>query len=449
MPLAQAFARFVTYPAWDFKDRSDRMREFGRLQRSQFASATELQRLQLERLKSIVAHAYAQCPLYRRTWRSPPRIASLTDLQVLPTLGKADVRSHLDELLARDHPRASLIEAKTGGSTGRALVVYFDECCQQWRNAAALRSDHWAGWRPGMWTAALWGTPPVARTAKEKVRNLLHDRIFFLDTMNLNDVTMEAFVAEMRRRHARALFGHAHSLYLFARFVLECKLPVPRLAAVMSTSMMLLEHERAVIEQAFGCRVGNRYGCEEVGLIAAECERHRGLHVNAEHVIVELLRADGSYAAPGEEAEIVVTDLINRGMPLIRYRIEDIGIAAQSPCGCGRGLPLIEKVIGRVADFLVRRDGSFVAGVSLVEKTVTVFPGVEQLQIVQESLDVFVLNLVMGPGYDRASEAGLRGVIHEQFGADVEVRISDLRRIPQERNGKYRFAVCNVPGSVS
>jgi len=212
---------------------------------------------------------------------------------------------------------------------------------------------------------------------------------------------------------------------------------------------MLLEHERAVIEQAFGCRVGNRYGCEEVGLIAAECEHHRGLHVNAEHVIVELLRADGSYAAPGEEAEIVVTDLVNRGMPLIRYRIEDMGVASRVSCGCGRGLPLIEKVIGRVADFLLRRDGSFVAGVSLVEKTVTVFPGVEQLQIVQEALDVFVLNLVTGPGYGRAAEAGLRGVIHEQFGADVTVHIRDLRRIPQERNGKYRFAICKVPGSVS
>ncbi len=227
-----------------------------------------------------------------------------------------------------------------------------------------------------MWTAALWGSPPVARSLKEKLRNQLLDKLFFLDTVRLNEATMRGFIAEMNQRGAQALFGHAHSLYLLAHFALDQRLTVNPVKAVISTSMMLLDNERVVIEQAFGCKVGNRYGCEEVGLIASECEQHKGLHINAEHTFVELLRPDGRPAAPGEEGDIVVTDLVNRGMPLIRYRIEDVGVASGRVCSCGRHMPLMEKVVGRVADFLIRRDGSLVQGVSLVEKTLTAVDGV-------------------------------------------------------------------------
>ena len=106
-----------------------------------------------------------------------------------------------------------------------------------------------------------------------------------------------------------------------------------------------------------------------MALIASECERHQGLHLNIEHLFIEFLRPDGTQAAPGEEGTIVITDLINRGMPFIRYRIEDVGVPSDRRCTCGRGLPLMERVTGRVADYLKRRDGSLVAGVSLVERT--------------------------------------------------------------------------------
>jgi Coenzyme F390 synthetase len=150
---------------------------------------------------------------------------------------------------------------------------------------------------------------------------------------------------------------------------------------------MLLENERKVIESVFGAPVTNRYGCEEVGLIASECEIHQGLHLNAEHVLVEFIREDGAPAAPGEEGSIVLTDFMNRGMPLIRYAVGDMGVPSDRKCECGRGLPLMERLTGRTADSLKRRDGSRVAGISLVEKTLTAFPGIGQLQIIQEGLE--------------------------------------------------------------
>lgn len=442
--MLEAVARTVAYPLWDLKDRSGRLAQYRSLLDSQWLSAAQLEALRVRRLNEILAHAYAHCGFYKSLWGGAPKLGSTAELAQLPLVSKKMVRDNLDSIIASSPGREELIEAKTGGSTGIALKVYFDERCQQWRNAAAMRSDGWAGWRAGMLVGALWGTPPVPKTLKERLRNALHDRLFFLDTMNLNPETMRDFALQLRRRRPGGLFGHAHSLFVFARFIEESREEVPALQAIIATSMMLLEAEREVIERVFRCKVTNRYGCEEVGLIACECEHHDGLHVNAEHVVVELLRGDGTPCAPGEEGQIVVTDLINRGMPLVRYAIEDMGVWAARQCACGRQLPLIERLVGRRADFLKRRDGSLVAGVSLVEKTVTAIAGIEQLQIVQSALDGFELNVVPAAGYGGESQAELESVLREVFGADVHLDVRTMPRLPQERNGKYRFAICRV-----
>src|SRR5690606_27231378 len=155
---------------------------------------------------------------------------------------------------------------------------------------------------------------------------------------------------------------------------------------IVTTSMMLLEQERKIIERAFNCKVTNRYGCEEVGLIAVECEQHAGMHINSPHVIVESLDANNQPVPEGEAGKLVITDLNNFGMPLIRYRVEDVGVISHRQCACGRTMPILERLEGRVADFLRKPDGGQVAGVSLVERTLTKVPGIEQMQLLQEDL---------------------------------------------------------------
>jgi phenylacetate-CoA ligase len=446
--IATWLSTHVAWPLWEIDNGTRVLSGLRDLERTQWLPSDELAERQWANLKRIVAVAYENVPYYReqfdRAGLHPSDITSPDAFATVPVLTKAELRREGDRLFHRGFQRQQLIESKTGGSTGKALTIYADWACRDLRNAAAMRSDRWAGWDPGRKRAALWGNPPAPDSWRARVREALHDRTVYLDTMNLNDETMARFVGVWRAYRPEVLFGHSHSLFIWARWLRERGIADLRPAGIISTSMMLLPSERAVIEDVFGCAVTDRYGCEEVGLIACQCERHDGFHVNVDHVYTEFLRDDGSPAAPGEPAALVVTDLINQGQPLIRYRIEDVAIRSARACPCGRGLPLMESVAGRVADFLYRADGSQVAGVSLVERTLTAFPGIEQMQIVQDAIETITLNVVRMAGYSPDVERRLAREFRAVFGEGTLVVFRYLDRIPQLPSGKFRFAVCNV-----
>jgi len=447
-------SRNLFYPLWDLKDGSIKLKELKSLEQTQWHSAAYLVEQQWNRLKEMLNYVYANCDYYKATFQNsgitPQDINAPDALLKLPILTKKDIQENTERLISKGFTKSSLITAKTGGSTGVALKLYFDKQCGDKRNAAAIRSDKWASWDLGSKKAAIWGNPPQFDTLKKWLRNVLVDKILYLDTMDLNDESMSEFIEKYNRFKPDVVFGHSHSIYLFAAFLEKNNISIPPPVGIISTSMMLMPHERVLIERMLKCRVTDRYGCEEVGLIGCECEQHNGMHLNIDHLYIEFLKDDGTYAEPGEEGKIIITDLINHGMPMIRYRVEDVGIPTDRQCPCGRGLPLMEGVAGRVADFLIRKNGSQVAGVSLVERTLTAVPGIEQMQIVQNTLDTITLNIVRMNNYAENSEGLLTREFQKVFGDDIKLDFSYVDRIPQERSGKYRFSICNVisiPGS--
>lgn len=444
-------SRQLVYPLVELRDPYRRMSMLRDLERTQWAKSAEIRTNQVDALRKMLGYAGKHCQFYRERFAKygiNTDVLPLPEgLANLPVLSKDDIRNHAKDLYSDEYRREQLIEAKTGGSTGVSLRIHADPRCQAIRNAAAMRSDGWAGWAPGMPVAALWGNPPAFDAVRPWLRNALYDRLTFLDTMNMRPDTMARFFQDCEHRAPFVLYGHAHSLYIYAAFLGERNLRPSPPAGIVSTSMMLLEPERQVIEAVFKTAVSNRYGCEEVGLIASECEQHAGLHLNSDHVFVEFLDDDGRPVANGEEGNIVVTDLANQAMPLIRYALGDRGVPTDRMCRCGRGLPLMERVTGRVADFLIRADGSRVAGISLIERTLTLIDGIKQMQIVQNDLNDFVVNLVAGPDFAPATEQRLRAEFATSFGPEIRLQIVFVKEIERLSSGKYRFSICNVPVS--
>ncbi|NLX17740.1 MAG: phenylacetate--CoA ligase family protein, partial [Desulfobulbus sp.] len=430
------------------KNGSVRLKRWQELEKTQWLPEEELRTIQWQRLQNLLQEVYATNTFYRQRFEradiTPDMIRIPEDLRRLPVLTKEEVREAGLSMLSRGFVAEKLQQAKTGGSTGKSLELYYTEECSEMRNGCAWRHDRWTGWEPGEPFAACWGNPVLPKTLKERLRHWLVQPILYLDTMHVDDEAVRTFAARWRRMKPTLLFGHAHSIYLLACYLNKLNITDLQPKGILSSSMMLIPSERQVIEETFGVRVIDRYGCEEVSLIACECERHEGMHLNIDHLFIEFIGEDGQPVAAGEPGKIVVTDLINKAMPFIRYQVEDVGIPSDRRCSCGRGLPLIEGVAGRVADFLVKPDGSRVAGISLIENTLTRFTGLDQMQIVQHALLDFEMRLVVGPTYTEQVGKELIAYWKSVFSEDAQVRLVLVDEIIPEQSGKFRFSICHV-----
>jgi phenylacetate-CoA ligase len=440
--------RWLIGPLWAGWERSAYLRHYRTLKRRQFDDPVTIRARQWAALRAIARHAYATVPFYRRRFDRaglhPGDLHAIDDFRRLPILTKADIRAHAARLRSDQFPPEKLRRLTTSGSTGVSLELWADEPSMQWKRACTLRADEWSGWRFGEATARVWGNPEYLRHGwRGRLRNRLLDRADYLDTLQMNAASLERFAQRLKRRQPPLLFGHAHSVYLLATFMGPQGPRGYHPRGIITTAMILHDWQRRAIEAAFGQPVTNRYGCEEVSLIACECARHDGLHVNADNVFVEILR-DGQPARPGEAGSVIVTDLTNRAMPVLRYQVGDVAVASDRLCPCGRGLPLIERIEGREADYVTTPRGDLISGISLTENFAVQVPGLAQLQIVQEAVDRFRFRIVRGADFGPASEARIADLVAERFGGGLDYVCEYVDQIPQEPSGKYRFCISKV-----
>ncbi len=451
MDFLAPFSRNIVAPLWAAWERSPYLSHYKRLLKTQYDPPDVVRARQTERIREMVRHAYRTSKFWKERFDSlglkPEDIREPEDLRKLPLLTKADLRTRLDDILSTDFPdRSKLTYFETSGSTGKSVVGYSDEVCEQFRRGTVLRSDEWSGWRLGERIAALWSFPERRTDWKGRLREFFLTRNYlYLDTIKMGEDALNEFTDGMVKYPPSLIFGHAHSFYLFAQF-LKAKRPEVRIRpkGIITTAMVLYDHERPVIEEVFQCKVTNRYGCEEVSLIACECEKHEGLHVNSDSLFVELINFDGGPCKPGEPGRVVITDLWNRAMPMIRYEVGDTASWAEKPCSCGRTLPLFERVEGRVADYVLTKDGHYISGISLTSYFACMLPGFSQIQIIQEEKDRFTFNLVKAAEYTPQSLETLDQLVKKRFGEETRYEAVFMDEIPLESSGKYRFCISKV-----
>jgi len=422
---------------------------FGRLallEKTQWLPAEQLVGIRLNALQRLLRHAAECSPYYRSLFRrvgaTPDDIRRFEDLRAFPPLTRAQVQEHWREMMTCDPAQPRVMRNASGGSSGQPVVFYHDHDELWWRSAAALRHDQWTGWRVGERAALVWGAArDFAVLAGERRR--LNQALFpemLIDASSLEDEMMAAALARLERWQPRLLVGYANALYAFARFA-AARGHRFRPMAIIATAEVLDEERGRIIEEVFGCPIYERYGAREFGVLASQCERRGGLHINAEKVIIEFdeARADAEGRAP-----ILVTDLANLVMPLIRYEIGDLGRPLAGLCDCGRALPMMDRIEGRVTDFIATPGGRRVSGVAAATYLITNCPGLKQVQIVQPSLDRAVLRCVTGEGFSEEARARLIARGREFFGDGVSVEVEQVETIPRGPTGKWRFSISMV-----
>nr|WP_199041014.1 phenylacetate--CoA ligase family protein [Dyella sp. ASV24] len=448
----QVFRRAL-YPAYESGlRRRSTLSWLDAYERDQWYSPEALAALQFQRLKTLIDHCYREVPYYRRRWRElgilPEDIRSMDDYARLPVLTKADIRENFDDLQASSW-RGRLLFKRTGGSTGEPLKLGYTHESYERRMAVMWRGYGWAGSRLGRRTLYLWagavGTPGRMHQFKDGVYNALFARRM-LNSFEMTESNLSTYADAIDRYRPAIIVGYVNPLTQLAKWIVETGRKMHRPDAVIGAAEALHPHQRDVIANAFGCPVYNTYGCREVMLIASECAHHHGLHINADHLALELLDTDRSRVASGP-GEVAITDLSNYGMPFIRYLNGDLATASTAySCPCGRGLPLLERVEGRVLDAIRTPDGRILPGEFFPHMLKDV-PGLTRFQLVQRELHRLELSIVRGDGFDDASIAYIQRETAKVLGNEVALDHRFVDDIPLTQSGKHRVTRSELTGA--
>lgn len=424
------------------------------LQRFERLSLDEQQARQFQAVAKLVRHAYDSTPFYRQRFDQagigPSDIRSLDDLKKIPILTRDDIRKNLDGLWSRRYSRESLQEAATGGTTDTPVPLLRSHECLAQRFAVQLHLDTWAQLWPGDRIFRLWGAqqdfnPNPSWRWRIYDRHVL--RNVWAPTSLLNPEVLESYRNLLNEFRPKIIYAYPTPLGLFCEYLLDCGRPYHRPVSAVCTAEPLQDHQRIVIEKALGCRVFEHYGTRDFGMVGAECEAHEGMHLHSAAVYAEFVPLEGGEA--DGMCEILVTDLTNDGMPMIRYRINDCAIPSPSLCSCGRGFPLVKKIVGRTVDNFVLADGSVVPGVALTNRVIQLCPGLKKTQVIQNTVTDFHVRYVAGPGFSSSDLEMLRSKLRVFFTESVNWTFEEVSEIARERSGKTRFCISHVNASTA
>lgn len=422
------------------------------LERTQWLSPEVLEAQQIVRLRQFLSDVARQVPYYERLFAEhsfdPASIATLADLARLPLLDKALIRANLDALKSRS--AGTLVRYNTGGSSGEPLVFYMGMGRVSHDVAAKWRATRWWGVDIGDPEIVLWGSP--VELGKQDKFKALRDRLLrshLLPAFDMGDSQMDEYLRRIRLIRPRMMFGYASALAILARHAdrRAVRMNDVDIRVVFATGETLYPDQRADIERAFGAPVANGYGSRDAGFIAHQCPKG-ALHLSTEHVIVEIVDADGQAVPRGETGEAVVTHLATHDFPFIRYRTGDMASLSREHCSCGRGLPLLGTVHGRSTDFIVTASGGRMHALALIYE-VRDKPGVHAFKFIQSEDLSLELQVQVGDEFSAEVESDIRQGVLRRMGPSTVLTLHRVESIPPEPSGKYRYVVSRIAPSRS
>jgi len=415
-------------------------------ERNQWLSPDKLKELQARKLRALVEHAEREVPHFRAVLKArgltAADIRGPEDLSKLPIMTKEEVRGAYDSFVATSHAGKNYRKA-TGGSTGDPFQFECDLDSEYRRLAVMWRGYRWAGANLGRRSAYIWSWPYAGKTGwkllKEKAYQKLFGRTFF-SVFDLSDRTLPQFASGLRKLRPQFMVCYVSGGVAIGEWLLENGQRIPPPRGIITGAEPLHEAQRAVLEKAFGAPVFNTYGGREFMLMGAECPAHEGLHVSADHLLIETVDEAGNPVV-GKPGRVLVTDLHNYGMPFLRYANGDLATLEERTCSCGRGLPLFRSIDGREAELVPLPDGRRIPSLYFVH-ILKDYGQIRYFQVVQLQLDEFVIQVVP-TRRDLPMTFEYEDKLRADLGA-IRVRTEVVEEIPLTKSGKRRVFVSKL-----
>lgn len=403
-------------------------------------------RWQEERLAFVLHRAATRVPYYRSQWATRRRGGDRASWEILenwPVLEKEALRRNPLLFIADDADPRKMFREHTSGTSGMPLQLWWSrKTVRAWYALFEARWRRWYGVsRHDRW-ATLGGqlvTPVARHDPPFWVWNAASHQLY-MSSYHLAPEFLPAYFEALRRYRVRYLYGYSSSLHALAQRINRGSDDDLKLTVAIANAEPLLEHQRETIERGLGCPVRETYGMSEIVAAAGECDAGR-LHLWPEVGCLEVMQ-HGERVLPGEPGEFICTGLLNADMPLVRYRVGDRGaeMDVQSTCDCGRTLPALAYIEGRIDDVLYSPDGRRVGRLDPVFKARL---AVREAQVIQDALDRVRVRYVPAPGFTSRDARSIVDGLRARMGR-VEVVMEEVECIPRGPNGKFRAVVCNL-----
>lgn len=426
------------------------------MEQTQWLSPDELFFHQGRQLRALFGHAAATVPFYGRRFAEagvdPAAAVTQETLTRLPILKRSELQGAGEAINTTDLPKShgKRHSIETSGSTGRAVRMFGTDVTSVFWRACVMREHLWHRRDlSGKLAAIRWlrkGGAMAPEGARGDSWGPASGAIYPTGPAVLLNVASErrAQVDWLLRENPDYVISFPSNLAALARYCIDNRLTLNNLKQVMTVGETVTAKVRGLVQQAWGVPLKDSYSSEEAGYVTVQCPEHEVYHVQSENVLLEVVDDAGQPCGPGEVGRVLITSLHNFATPLIRYELGDYAEVG-GPCACGRGLPVINRVVGRQRNRLALPDGrSEFPYLGEHEEFRAITTKVREFQYIQRSVGVIEKLMVVSEPLTAAEEAAQRALIMKNFGHPFEVKLTYLDQIPKRGSGKFEEFVSEV-----
>jgi len=414
-------------------------------------SAENLKQYQMEKLKKLLQHAYNIVPFYKTVLEDAgvcdKNNINIENFSNIPELTKDIIRKNFQNLKSRDLNRRKWYLNTSGGSTGEPVTLIQDSDYNDWNIANKIYYKTIVNQEIGDRELRLWGSTQDILTGKKKLSARLKNRLYNrkdLNAYHLSSENMFEFVKKWNAFKPEWVEAYSRAAFHFAEFINQNRLQVHTPKGILCTAGTLYGDMKSLIEGVFRCPVFNRYGSREVGDVACSCAEGQGLHLSPWNHYVEILDDSLAPVEPDSIGNLYITVLNNYSMPLIRYRIGDIGEKAKNETNCcNRAAPIIKSVLGRETDLFKLKDGGHVYG-GYFTKLLYHKKWIKKFQVIQKDYEHIVIKIVKGSAINRTDMDEIEENIKVLMGQDCRTNWVLQDDIKPSASGKYFYVKSEI-----
>ena len=437
---SQIFSKLF-YPAYELLRRRKTFYYFCEYKTNEQLSSDEIAELSFIKLKEMLVYCYENIPYYKEIWdKESIDVRSFTeagDMEKLPFLTKEIIKTRYDDLKPKMYIGDRYTKT-TGGSSGEPLKFEYSRESNDRRTAVAWRGYEWGGAKIGEKTLYLWGGDVLPVSKVKKLKDGVYNFVFrrkILNTFNMRDDNLCWYVEQINKFKPKRIVAYTTPVVMLSEYILKHKIPIWVPGSLLTGAEGLSEEQRILINSAFKSEVYNTYGSREVMLMASECEYHSGLHITSDHLYLEVVARCGVNVT-GEQGEVVVTDLHNYFMPLIRYKNGDLATYGEKECKCGLPFPKLHEINGRVLSIIKTKSGIILPG-EYFPHLIKDFDEVSGYQVVQENYDEVIVRIILRNGAKKSESMQLLcEVIQKKLNYELQVKIEFVEYLEKTLSGK-------------